>query len=121
MSWLTLIIYMFMAYGFTNMLVYLKGPFGIFERIRETANKIHPNLGELFNCMACCSTWVGIFFNLLNLLIIPSMTLTPAFLILGATTNLWWLKLLIDMGFTSGFVWILHNFEEMTERLGNYE
>lgn len=121
MSWLVLIIYIFTTYSFTNMLVYLRGPFGIFEHIRNIANKIHSNIGELFSCMACCSTWVGLFFCLINLIIIPSMALTPAFLILGTTTNLWWLKLLIDMGCTSGFVWILHNFEEMTERVGNNE
>nr|DAD66755.1 MAG TPA: Protein of unknown function DUF1360 [Myoviridae sp. ctPuP5] len=121
MSWLVFIIYMFTAYGITNMLVYLRGPLGIFEYIREIANKIHSNLGELFSCMACCSTWIGLFFSLINLLIIPSIALTPAFLILGTTTNLWWVKLIIDMACTSGFVWIMHNFEEMTERIYNNE
>ena len=27
----------------------------------------------------------------------------------------------MDMGFTSGIVWLLHQLEEMMERVGNYE
>lgn len=119
MNWLILIIYIFTAYGISNMFVYLRGPFGLFEYIRDVANRTHENLGELFSCMACFSTWIGLFFCLINLFIIPSIALTPAFLILGTTTHLWWFKIIIDMGFTSGIVWLIHNFEEMTERVYN--
>lgn len=112
---LKLFTYMIFSYGLSNLFIYANGPFGIFEHIRNIANRIHEQLGELFSCMMCMSSWIGIFFSLINLIIIPSIAFTPANIIF-AGTGLWWLILIIDIGFTSGFVWILHNFEEMMER-----
>lgn len=115
-----LIVYVFTAYGITNMFVYLNGPFGIFEKIRKVSHWIHPQLGELFSCMACCSTWIGIAFSLIDMLLITENIFTPGSLLFGRHTEYWYLILLFDIGFTSGAVWILHNFEEMMERIGVY-
>lgn len=118
-SFVVLLIFIFATYGFTNMIVYLNGPFGVFEKIRKIASKIGPRVEELFSCMACCSTWVGILFNILNTCIFISIPFTPGCLIFG--TNFSIISLLIDTVFTSGTVWILHNLEESFERIGVYD
>lgn len=114
-AWVILFIYIFSVYGFTNMLVYLNGPFGIFEKIRKIANSISEQLGELFSCMACCSTWVGILFSLVNAFILPAFAFTPGYLLFG-TDSFSIMALFVDMIFTSGVVWIIHNVEEFFER-----
>lgn len=108
-------IYILSVYGFTNMLVYLNGPFGIFEYIRKISNSISEGLGELFSCMACCSTWVGIAFNILNVFILSSFAFTPGCILFGCETFSL-MSLFVDMTFTSGIIWIIHNIEEFFER-----
>lgn len=119
-SSILIFIYIFAVYGFTNMLVYLNGPFGIFNKIRELSTKISEGLGELLSCMACCSTWVGILFNLINVFFFPLFQFTPGCLMFGSS-SFSIMGIFIDMVFTSGVVWIIHNIEEFFERgfLGN--
>lgn len=116
MSFLIVFCYILFAYGIANMVCYAEGPWGIFEWWREVADNISEGFGKLFNCMMCFSTWVGLLASIVDLLI-PSAVFTPFNLIL-AGSGLWWLIPILDAGFTSGAVWLLHNLEEAFERHG---
>lgn len=71
----------------------------------------HEQLGELISCEACTSTWVSFFISALNLIIIPSVALTP-FNLLLAGTGLWWLIIILDGLFGSGVTWMLFRIED---------
>ena len=119
MEILTLFDYSICAYGISNMIVYMDGPFHVFTYFRQFMQKLGEAFGDLVSCMACVSTWVGIFFNVVNVWFVPDTPITPAYTILGMSTH-WLIALIIDMGFTSGLVWLLHNLEEMWERAGYF-
>lgn len=115
---ITFLSYIFVSYGLSNIVVYSNGPFHIFERWRAFAHNINEQFGELFTCMMCFSTWVGLVLSLVNNLLIPFVAFTPFNLILGTVAPFWFIMIL-DMGFTSAVVWLLHQLEEMMERTGN--
>lgn len=115
-----IIVYIFFAYGLTNMIIFASGPFGIFEKWRNFAHRINEGFGELFTCPMCLSTWVGLFFSLLNILFVPKVAFTPFNIIFGVGNYIPF-ALIMDMGFTSGVVWLLYQFDEMMERIGRYE
>lgn len=117
---ITFLSYIILAYGLSNMVVYSNGPFHIFEHWRNFAHMIGEQFGELFTCMLCFSTWVGLILSLINSLFLPSIAFTPFNIILASTAP-FWLVMILDMGFTSGIVWLLHQMEEMMERIGIYE
>ena len=116
---LTFVAYILFAYGICNMVIFAKGPFGIFERWREFSHEISDGFGELFTCPMCLSTWVGLVFSLINILFVPSIAFTPFNMVFGVG-NCVLLTLIMDMGLTSGVVWLLHQLEEMMERVGTY-
>ena len=116
MNFLIVLCYVMFAYGVANMVCYAEGPFGVFEWWRKVADSISEGFGKLFNCMMCFSTWVGLVFSGIDLLF-PTVAFTP-FNIILAGSGLWWLILILDAGFTSGAVWLVHNFEEACERHG---
>lgn len=117
---ITFLSYIILAYGLSNIVVYSNGPFHVFEHWRNLAHMIGDQFGELFTCMLCFSTWVGLILSLVNSLFLPSIAFTPFNIILGAAAP-FWLIMILDMGFTSGIVWLLHQLEEMMERMGIYE
>ena len=116
MNFLIVFCYILFAYGLANMVCFTEGPFNMFEWWREVANNISEGFGKLFTCMMCFSTWVGLVVSIVDLLI-PAAVFTP-FNIVLAGTGLWWLIPILDAGFTSGVVWLIHNFEEACERHG---
>lgn len=113
------IAYILCAYGFCNMIIFAKGPFGIFEWWRSFSHRLSNGFGELFTCPMCLSTWCGLLFSAIDLWVVKSIEFTP-FNIVFADADLWWLILLMDMGVTSGIVWLIHQLEEMMERVGVY-
>lgn len=113
------IAYILCAYGFCNMIIFARGPFGIFEWWRSFSHRINKGFGELFTCPMCLSTWCGLFFSAIDIWLVKSVDFTP-FNMVFANTNLWWLILLMDMGATSGIVWLIYQLEEMIERTGVY-
>lgn len=114
-----IVIYSLCAYGISNMVVYANGPFNLFTKLRENANKYLPsNLGELFECMICFPTWVGIGLSVLNILVFPEITFTP-FNLIFQDINYWYVIIPFDAFFTSGTIWLIHTFQEMMERIGN--
>ena len=116
MNFLIVFCYILFAYGLANMVCFAEGPFNMFEWWREVANNISEGFGKLFTCMMCFSTWVGLVVSIVDLLI-PAAVFTP-FNIVLAGAGLWWLIPILDAGFTSGVVWLIHNFEEACERHG---
>lgn len=120
MAGVKLVAYILFAYGMANMVVYANGPFGIFEKWRTFTNKISESFGELFTCMICLSTWIGLIFSIVNTYIVPSIPFTPFNVIFGTGTEHVIIKTVLDLAATSGAVWLLHNLEEAMERHGNY-
>jgi len=106
----TLFVFMFLAYGWTNIMVFGS----IFDGWREFWKRISPNFfGKLFTCPMCLGTWVGIF-------------LSSTFHYFGWHTpmemfgiDILFAAIFLDGIVTSGCVWFIHNLEEMFERLGS--
>lgn len=105
------LLFSFVCYSGTQFIVYLNGPFHIFEKFRTLMKNTHEQLGELIGCEACTSTWVSFFISAINLLAVPSVAFTPFNLILG-DTGLWWLIILLDGLFGSGISWMLFRIED---------
>lgn len=115
-----ILIYALFAYGICNMIIFASGPFGIFEKWRSFAHKISEGFGELFTCPMCLSTWVGLLFSALNIIFVKDIAFTPFNIIFGVGNYIPFV-LIMDMGFTSGVVWLIYQFDEMMERIGKYE
>lgn len=114
--WLLTLIYIIAAYGLSNMVVFGSGPFRIFEHIRNVSNAISEHFGKLFSCMMCFPANVGLFFSLIDWFLLKNIAILP-FNILLAGTGLWWLAAILDCCFTSGGVWLIHNFESFFESI----
>ena len=110
--------YIIFAYGLSNMIIFARGPFGMFEKWRSFSHSLSDGFGELFTCPMCLSTWIGLLFSLINILFVP-FPFTPFNMVFGVGNHIA-LTLIMDMGFTSGIVWLLHQLEEMMERVGVY-
>ena len=114
-SWVIIFIFSVLAYSISNHFVYAHGPVHIYDKMRELANKIHSNLGELFSCMICFPTWVGFILSAANSLLVPTLKLTPLMLLLGGVAP-WWVIMILDGFFASGIVWLIHTAQEAMER-----
>lgn len=114
MTWLIIIAYIFVAFGFCNMVAFGSGPFRIFERLRDFADSISEHFGLLFKCMMCLPANFGWIVSLIDWFLIPAVAITPFNLIL-AGTGLWWLALILDCCFTTGVVWLLYVLDEWLE------
>lgn len=117
-NWLIIFLYCITAYGISNMVVFGSGPFRIFEHIRNITDRISEHFGSLFKCMMCFPANLGWILSLVDWFFIKEIAFTP-FNILLFGTGLWWLALILDCFFTSGIVWLMHNFETFFENLGN--
>lgn len=115
MDWIVIFVFSVVAYAISNHFVYAHGPMHIYDHIRCLAEKIHPNLGELFQCMICFPTWVGFMLSVLNSLFLPFANLTPGMLLMGVYTP-WWVIMVFDGFFASGIVWLIHTAQEALER-----
>ena len=115
MEWITIFIFSIVAYAISNHFVYAHGPMHIYDWIRDTAAKIHPNLGELFQCMICFPTWIGFILSAANSIFLPYVWLTPGMIMLG-TFAPWWIIMILDGFFASGIVWLIHTLQEALER-----
>lgn len=115
-KWLIIFIYIFFAYGISNIFVFGSGPFKIFEHIRNLANRISAHTGLLFSCMMCFPANVGLVFSLVDWFFIP-IEIAPFNMILSSYPNLWWFAAICDCCFTSGVVWLIHHVEEWFENM----
>jgi len=113
-SWLIVLCYSIMAYGICNIIVFGSGPFRIFEKLRYWSDYIDEHFGQLFSCMMCLPTNLGIVLSIINWFLIP-IAFTPFNIMFGSVTGLWGLAAICDGAFTSGIVWLIHHIEEYFE------
>lgn len=106
--------YCIVAYGISNIVVFGSGPFKMFEKIRYWSDYLDEHFGQLFSCMMCFPTNLGIILSILNWFLIP-IAFTPFNILLGTVPTLWWLAAILDGAFTSGIVWLIHHVEEWFE------
>lgn len=118
MDFIIVFAYILCSFGLTELLVYYDGFLHIFEYIREIASKIHPHIGELFTCVVCCSSWVGILLSALNFFFIP-IDFTPFNIIMG-DTGMWWFIIPLDMALTAGTTMILNHIDELIDKMTYY-
>ncbi len=95
-----LILWAFMGYGMTTILVYGS----IFENQRAWIKKKSKFFGDLISCMMCTSTWVGFFMSILL------GGLTEKFLDVN-----WLFGVFFDGMFTCGIVWAINGVIEFFE------
>ena len=121
---LTIFIYSMFLYGISWMFVFSDGPFYIFSWIREIAESISEHFGKLFTCMVCFPSNLSWVMSLVDWFLVPQIAFTPFNMLLG-DTGLWWLAVLMDIGFGAGTVWTIHNivefFENMADKAGTTE
>ena len=115
MEWVIIFVFSIVSYAISNHLVYAHGPMHIYDKIRELANRISENLGELFECMICMPTWIGMILSACNSLLLPKLTLTPMMMLLNGFAP-WWVIMILDGFFASGIVWLIHTAQEALER-----
>ncbi len=106
-----LLLWMIMAYGISNILVYGS----IFNGPREFINKWGSNstapfqgfgefLSKMLACMMCCSVWVGFFYGI--------FLYSPVHELLGVTDMVSWF---FDGMLASGSVWAINAIVEWFE------
>jgi len=106
-----LLLWMVMAYGMTNIIVYgsiFNGPRNAINRWAE--NEFTPFNGfwvfvsNMIKCMMCASTWIGFFFGI--------FLYSPVHEILGVTP---WASWFFDGMLASGSVWAINAIIEWYE------
>lgn len=106
-----LLLWMVMAYGMTNIIVYGS----IFNGPRNAINKASNTPGiflrgffifvsDMIKCMMCASTWIGFFFGI--------FLYSPVHQILGVTPFVSWF---FDGMLASGSVWAINSIIEWYE------
>lgn len=98
--------YTLMCYGISSALVYYSGPFNIFAKIRELVAS-NNYLDELFSCMFCLPTNIGIIMSVLSLLLAAASPFTPFTMLLSGHENLWPLIIVFDAFYTGAIVSII--------------
>lgn len=117
MTPLYLLIYVICAYNVSFWLVFSEGPFGIFDKFRDFVERVSPQLRKALDCMNCTPTWCGMLASILNMILLPSVPLTPFYILLNG--HAWWgIIIALDAIFTSGAVYLIHTLQEMMERIG---
>lgn len=95
-----LVLWSFVAYGMTTILVYG----AILEKPRNWIKKKSNFFGELLGCMMCTSTWVGFF-----------MSPTLGGLVIKYIDTHWVFGIFWDGMFTCGIVWAINAIVEFFE------
>lgn len=111
-----IILYFIVAYSISFMFVQSMGPFHIFDKLRNWLGNKSETLKELFDCMYCFPTWVGLGLSIINQFLLPWIPFTPFYILFGAICP-WYVILLLNMFVTSGVVYIM---DTIIVRLINY-
>lgn len=100
-----LVFWTIVCYGITSILVWGS----IFEKFRVSVGKLSKFLGELFECVLCTSTWVGVILSLItggiSTFIFPDLH--------------WSINLFLDAMYTAGSVWAMNAIVEFYEENRN--
>lgn len=109
------------AYALSEMMVFGRGPFGLFSGIRYIASKISRGMGELFSCMLCLPMWIGVMLSVINITLVPTIAFTPAMIIYGMPLSKGSImfNVIADGLFTSGTSWLIYQIESFVESFTN--
>ena len=112
------LLFILIAYGFSNIMVFGS----IFKGFRDFLDKVSPNFwGKLFGCMMCFPTWAGFFLSLTFF----SPTLHYGLMDLNVfglfSVSKEVSSVFFDGMLASGTTWLIHTFQEMSERAFNEE
>lgn len=109
-----LLIWIFISYGMTTIIVYGTIFNGLRTNISKVSETTIPIVSQLFkfidgiiNCPLCCSTWVGFFLSL--------FFFSPTTFFIGEN----YLNLLLDGTLSAGLVWAIHSIIEYFEENRN--
>lgn len=118
-----LIVYTVCAYALGEMMVFGRGPFGIFTLMRKAASRVSDGMGELFGCMLCLPMWIGMVLSVLNIFLFPSLAFVPSMVVYGVplTKGAVLLSVFVDGLFTSGSSWLLYQIECFVENIRESE
>lgn len=115
-----LIIYLLLAYGICNIIIFANGPFHIFRKMHTFFQKHMPMMEEMTTCFICLPTWCGMFLSAVNILLFPQVAFSPM-MMMGIPLEYWYIIIFFDGLLTSGASWLLHTLQEMLERIGGNE
>lgn len=113
-----LLTFILLCYGLSNMVIYSKGPFHMFEKWRRWTDKVSPMFGELFSCMMCFPFWAGVLFSIIDIFILTSVVITPFGVLMVTIPISFWSTTMICFFngiLSSGTTWLIHNMEEFFE------
>lgn len=105
---MNILVFLLISYGACNNIIFGS----IFEGFRNFLSKFGTggySLYKLFTCFMCLGTWMGFAITAILLLAgipTPIQILNP------------WLCIFFHGLLSTGGVWVIHNFEEMLERIG---
>ena len=99
-------VYSLMCYGIASAIVYYSGPFDIFAKLRESVSG-NKKLEELFSCMFCLPTNIGIIMSIICLMFARETPFTPFNIVFNSNQNLWPLIALFDGFYTGAIVSII--------------
>lgn len=105
------LVFSFVCYGATELVVYMRGPFAIMEKFRNMMGKLHPEFGLLLGCEYCTCMWVSILLSIINMIVTPTIAFTPFNLILGSS-GIWWLIIILDSLLGCAVSWLLFRLED---------
>ena len=106
MFWIFIFIYTLMSYGLSSAIVYYTGPWDIFVKLRK-AVAYNDKLTELFSCMFCLPTNIGIIMSIISLTLGNETPFTPFTIGFGSNFVLWPLIILFDGFYTGATVSII--------------
>lgn len=112
---LKIIVYVIATYGLTFGLVYTRGLFGIFQKIRDLCHEYSSELEEMLNCTFCTPCNIGLWLSIINIVFFPLTPFTPAFLIFN-DTSLWLYIILADLFFTGASVFLIDTLQNALEK-----
>lgn len=114
-----LFVYSIMAYGISVAFVYFNGPFNIIGKFRDWMSSKHETFNELFSCMFCLPTNIGIILSIASLAFMP-FPITPFTLLYDYRYGMWPIIIMLDAFYTGGIVYLIHTLQERLERsIGN--
>lgn len=99
-------LYSLMCYGLSSAIVYYSGPFDIFEKWRKTI-AYNDKLLELFSCMFCLPTNIGMVLSILSIILSPYMPFTPFTIMFSGNYIMLPLIILFDGLYTGAIVSII--------------
>ena len=95
-----------MCYGVSSAIVYYSGPWDIFSKLREFSSK-NKKLEELFSCMFCLPTNIGIIMSIISLIFTRETPFTPFTTLFDSNSDLWPLIVMFDGFYTGAIVSII--------------